>query len=128
MLPGTINAADRFVRLSYSLKSSPKYKERDMAVASVFSQMRAIGVPLGMADPDHPNISATLWRTVGDHDARRYYFESTIRPAIFWVDLDKVNLESGADVMKLETLGPKILAGEVSSEFKPAEPFKFMTA
>ena len=128
MLPGTINAADRFVRLSYSLKSSPKYKEREMAVASVFSQMRAIGVPLGMADPDHPNISATLWRTVGDHDARRYYFESTIRPAIFWVDLDKVNLDSGANVMKLETLGPKILAGEVSSEFKPAEPFKFMTA
>ena len=33
----------------------------------------------------------------------------------------------GADEMKLETLGSKILAGEVSSEFKPAEPFKFMT-
>lgn len=128
MLPGTISAADRFVRLSYFLKSSPKYKDRKMAVAAVFSQMRAIGVPLGMEDPNHPNISATLWRTVADHDARRYYFESTISPAVFWVDLDKVNLEPEADVMKLEPLGSKTLAGEVSAEFKPAEPFKFMTA
>lgn len=128
MLPGTISAADRFVRLSYFLKSSPKYKDRKMAVAAVFSQMRAIGVPLGMEDPNHPNISATLWRTVADHDARRYYFESTISPAVFWVDLDKVNLEPEADVMKLEPLGSKTLAGEVSAEFKPAEPFKFITA
>ena len=87
-----------------------------------------IGVPLGMADPDHPNISATLWRTVADHDARRYYFESTLRPAVFWVDLDKTDLQAGADVMRLETLGSKLLFGEVSSEFEPAEPFKFMTA
>ena len=33
MLPGTISAADRFVRLSYALKASPKFKDRDMAVA-----------------------------------------------------------------------------------------------
>ena len=128
MLPGTINAADRYVRASYFLNSSPKYKEPDMAVASMFSQMRSIGVPLGMADPDHPNISATLWRTVYDHDARRFYFESALRPSVIWVDLEKVNLEPGAKVMKVETLGSKVLAGEVSSEFKPAEPFKFMTA
>jgi len=128
MLPGTINAADRFVRVSYFLKSSPKYKEPVMAVASVFSQMRAIGVPLGMEDPDHPNISATLWRTVADHDARRYYFESAIRPSVFWVDLDNVNLEPGASVMQLDTLSSKVLAGEVSAEFEPAEPFKWLSA
>ena len=128
MLPGTINAADRYVRASYFLKSSPKYKEPDMAVASMFSQMRSIGVPLGMADPDHPNISATLWRTVADHDARRYYFESSLRPSVIWVDLDKVNLEPGAKVMKIDTLGPKVMAGEVSAEFTPAEPFKFLGA
>jgi len=128
MLPGTINAADRFVRVSYFLKNSPKYKEPVMAVASVFSQMRAIGVPLGMEDPDHPNISATLWRTVADHDARRYYFESAIRPSVFWVDLDNVNLEPGASVMQLDTLSSKVLAGEVSAEFEPAEPFKWLSA
>ena len=127
MLPGTINAADRYVRASYFLKSSPKFKEPQMAVVSMFSQMRSIGVPLGMADPDHPNISATLWRTVYDHDARRFYFESALRPSVIWVDVAKVNLEPGAKVMKLDTLGPKILAGDVSAEFEPAKPYKFMT-
>lgn len=92
MLPGTISAADRFVRVSYALKASPKFKDPDLAVASAFSQIRAVSVPLGMSDPDHPNISSTLWRTVVDHDARRYYFESAVLPAVFWVDIAKLDL------------------------------------
>ena len=128
MLPGTISAADRFVRLSYALKSSPKYEDREMAVASVFSQMRAIGVPLGMADPVHPNISATLWRAVSDHDAKRYYFESTIKPAVFWVDIDKVDLRPGAPATMIDVNGPKVLSSEVSAEFEAADPFTWLGA
>lgn len=126
MLPGTINAADRYVRASYFLKDSPKYSDPDMAIASVFSQMRAIGVPLGMEDPDHPNISATLWRTIYDHNTKRFYFESALRSFVLWMDLDKLNLEEGANVMKLEVASSTVLAGEVSSEFKVAEPFKYI--
>jgi len=126
MLPGTISAADRFVRLSYNLKSSPKFKDRDLAVAAVFSQMRAIGVPLGMADPNHPNISSTLWRTVSDHDAKRYYFESAILPAVFWVDLAKVDLKPGASPKVIKIERGKPLAGEVSSHFKEAKPFEWL--
>jgi choloylglycine hydrolase len=59
-LPSTISAADRFARLSYNLKASPKYKDPGLAVASAFSQIRAMSVPLGMSDPDQPNISSTL--------------------------------------------------------------------
>jgi penicillin V acylase-like amidase (Ntn superfamily) len=125
-LPGTISAADRFVRLSYNRKSSPKFKDRTMAVAAVFSQMRAIGVPLGMSDPAHPNISSTLWRAVSDHDAKRYYFESAIKPAVFWVDLEKVDLKPGARPMVIDVNGPKVLAGEVSAEFAPAKPFEWL--
>jgi len=125
-LPGTISAADRFVRLSYNLKSSPKYEDQKMAVASVFSQMRAIGVPLGMEDPNHPNISATLWRAVSDHGAKRYYFETAIKPAVFWVDLDRVDLKPGAPVKTIDVNGPKVLFGEVSGEFVPAAPFKWL--
>lgn len=128
MLPGTINAADRFVRLSYFLKSSPKFKDRKMAVAAVFSQVRAIGVPLGMEDPDHPNISSTLWRAVSDHDAKRYYFESAISPAVFWVDMENLDLAPGASPKMIEINGPKTLGGEVSAEFEPAEPFKWLGA
>ena len=128
MLPGTISAADRFVRLSYFLKSSPKFEDRKLAVAAVFSQMRSIGVPLGMADPVHPNISSTLWRSVSDHDAKRYYFESVISPTVIWVDLKNLDLSPGASSKMIEINGPKDLSGEVSAAFEPAEPFAWLGA
>ena len=125
-VPGTINAADRFVRVSYLLKSSPKYKEREMATASVFSIMRAIGVPLGMGDPDHPNISATLWRTVSDHDAKIFYFDSALKPSVFWVDLNKIDFSEGGTPMAFAFDEGKELSGEVSAEFRPTEPIKWI--
>jgi penicillin V acylase-like amidase (Ntn superfamily) len=125
-LPGTISAADRFARASYALKASPKFEDRRAAVAAVLSQMRAIGVPLGMSDPDKPNISSTLWRSVIDHDAKRYYFDSVINPSVVWVDLDKVDLSPGAKPMRLQLGVPGDLGGEVSSKLEPAPPFKFL--
>ncbi|MEA3452330.1 MAG: linear amide C-N hydrolase [Bacteroidota bacterium] len=124
-LPGTISATDRFVRLSYNLKSSPKFKDQRLAVASVFSQLSAMSVPLGMEDPNRPNISMTHYRTVADHANKVFYFESAIMPATFWVDLKKVDLNKGAQVKKI-TIEPEVeLAGEVSVTFTPAEPFKW---
>jgi choloylglycine hydrolase len=128
MLPGTINAADRYVRVSYLLNSSPKYDDPQMAVASVFSIMRAIGVPLGMEDPDHPNISATLWRAISDHSARRYYFESAIQPAVIWVDLESIDLSEGASPMQVLINGPQQLAGDIASKMEPAEPLQWLWA
>jgi len=125
-LPGTISAADRFVRASYNLESSPKFKDRRDAVASVFSQMRSVGVPLGMSDPDKPNISSTLWRSMIDQDAKPYYFDSVINPSVIWVDLDKVDLSEGPKPMTLKVGVPEMTGGEVSAQFKPAEPFKFL--
>lgn len=92
----------------------------------MLSQMRAIGVPLGMADPDKPNISSTLWRSVIDHEAKRYYFDSVINPSVIWVDLDKVDLRPGAKPLKLRIDIPGSLGGEVSSQLQPAAPFKFV--
>lgn len=64
MLPGTISTADRYVRAYYNLKVSPKFEDRREALASIFSQMRAVSPPLGMSDPEKPNISSTLYRIV----------------------------------------------------------------
>ena len=125
-VPGTINAADRFVRVTYLVKSSPKYKERAMATASVFSIMRAIGVPLGMGDPDHPNISATLWRTVADHDSKIFYFDSAMKPSVFWVDLNKIDFSEGGAPLAFAFDEGKELSGEVSAEFRPTKPIKWI--
>lgn len=126
-LPGTHRAADRFGRLNYNLKAVPKVKTAREAVATVFSIIRHISVPLGIADPHKPNQASTLWRTVSDHSARRYYFEPVTSPSIVWVDLQKLDFSVGALVKSLKVEGEDVLlSGEVSGMFQPAKPFKFM--
>ncbi|MBO1349038.1 MAG: linear amide C-N hydrolase [Hormoscilla sp. GUM202] len=125
-LPGTNRASDRFARASYYLNAVPKFKARRKAVGAVFSIMRNVSVPLGITDEARPNIASTIWRTVADQKRRIYYFESAISPNIFWVKMDKLNLQEGADPMKLELKGHPILAGEVSAEFEPADPFDWL--
>ena len=127
-LPGTISAADRFVRTSHYLKLSPKYKDPELALASVSSQVRMVSVPLGLADANNPNIAMTLWRTVADHQAKIDYFESAIFPAVSWIDINKVDLTEGAapKVVRIERGQP--LAGALSAALKPAEPFKWLGA
>jgi penicillin V acylase-like amidase (Ntn superfamily) len=125
-LPGTIGSADRFVRMSWNLGAAPKEKDPRLAVATSFSLIRAISVPLGLADPNKPNIAATIWRSVSDIGARRYYFESAYSPSVFWVDIEKLKLAAGSKPSKLDLSGRPILAGEVSDKFVEANPFEFL--
>jgi choloylglycine hydrolase len=90
------------------------------------SLMRAISVPLGIKDPDRPNIASTLWRTVSDTKEKRYFFESALSPSVFWVDLGKLDLSASGKTMKLDLQAHPILSGEVSASFAPAEPFRFI--
>ncbi len=125
-LPGTISAADRFVRTDYLLKSTPKFEDKDLALGAAFSVIRSAGVPLGMEDPNHPNISMTLWRTVADHGKMTYYFESVLNPSVLWVDLNNIDFAAGSGVRTIQLGRETRLAGEVSGKFKPAEPIKWL--
>jgi choloylglycine hydrolase len=125
-LPGTITSPDRFVRMTWALNAVPKQSDERLAVATAFSLIRAVSVPLGLADPEKPNIASTIWRSISDIGAKRYYFESSYSPTIFWVDIDKLNLAAGSQSAKLDLKGRPILAGEVSAKFAPTEPFKFL--
>lgn len=126
-LPGTARAADRFARISWNLNAASKESDPRLATATTFSLIRAISVPLGMTDPKQPNIASTVWRTVSDTQAKRYYFESAYNPAIFWVDLEKILPAAGTKPMKLDLSGRPMLSGEVSGNFVAAEPFKFLS-
>jgi penicillin V acylase-like amidase (Ntn superfamily) len=128
MLPGTNRAADRFVRASFYVNAVPKTDDPLLAAASVFSVVRNASVPYGITTPDEPNISTTRWRTVIDHKARRYFFESALSPNTFWVELKNLDFAEGAPVQKL-VLGQgeqTIYAGDASSKFEHAEPFAFL--
>jgi choloylglycine hydrolase len=126
-LPGTITSPDRFVRMSWSLNAVPKEKDQRLAVATTFSLVRSISVPLGVADPKKPNIAATIWRSVSDINSSRYYFESSYSPSIFWVDLAKLKLAAGSKPGRLDLSKRPILAGEVSDKFVETEAFKFLS-
>jgi penicillin V acylase-like amidase (Ntn superfamily) len=125
-LPGTHRASDRFARAYWNLNATPKVDDKRVAIASVFSIIRNISVPLGISTPQEPNIASTRWRSVTDIKDRLYYFEPTLNPSIFWVDLTKLKLAPGAKPAKLDLSGSPILSGEVADKFVPAEPFKFL--
>lgn len=127
-LPGTNRASDRFARASFYINAIPKSEDPVLALASVFSVIRNTSVPYGINTPEEPNISSTRWRTVADHKRLLYFFESALTPNTFWVDLKQVDFSAGAPVKRLD-LGKQqrnTFQGEVSKQFKPAPPFRFL--
>ena len=129
MLPGTVRAADRFVRMSYYVKAVKQTGNSQEAVATGLSLIRNASAPLGATPPAYePDEGETLWRTVTDHKNRRYYFDSPRSPNVFWVDLADLDLAVGGPTRKLELVDGTIYAGNASTKFEKAEPFKFLAA
>lgn len=124
-LPGTVKAADRFVRAHYYINSIPQTSDPLLATASVFSVIRNTSVPYGYQIEGYPNLSSTQWRVVADHKHLRYFFETALTPNTFWVDLTKLDFrpEAGAKVLYADK--GQVYAGESSAYFVAAEPFKF---
>ena len=129
MLPGTSRPADRFVRTSFYVKAVKQTADPTEAVATAFSLIRNASVPLGVTPPPGaPNVAETLWRTVSDHKNRRYFFESTRSPNVFWVDLADLDFSPAAPVRKLKLADGSVYAGNAAAKFEKAEPFKFLAA
>jgi choloylglycine hydrolase len=128
MLPGTNRSADRFVRAWFYIQAIPKTADNAEAVASAFSVIRNVSVPLGITTPGQPNISSTIWRTVADHKYKRYFFESARSPNVFWVNMADMDFAAGKPTKKLTLTGGAIFAGNAAEKFQPAEPFKFLPA
>lgn len=126
MLPGTNRASDRFVRASFYINVVEQSSDPRVAVAGVFSVMRNVSVPFGISTPDEPNISSTRWRTVSDQKDKVYYFESTLSPNVFWIDLKGLDFNAEAPVKKLTLTGNEIYAGNAAKDFKETAPFIFL--
>lgn len=136
-LPGSITAADRFIRASFLINAIPQELDKryiagvpggayeHQAVAAVMSVIRAVSTPLGVTHPTKPNISASIWRTVMDQKNLVMYYDSATRPNTFWVPLADLDFSEGAPVKKLSIAGGKFYAGNAAGYFEPAEPLKF---
>ena len=136
-MPGTISAADRFVRTSFFVDAAPKQVDaryisavpnksfNNQALASTLGILRAVGVPLGVASATEPNISSSLWRTMSDHKNKVYYFDSATTPSVFWVDFKNVEFDAGRPVKKLKVQDGMIYAGDTAQQFTEAPSFEF---
>jgi len=122
-LPGTGEPEDRFVRASYYLSAAVQTTSTQKSVATIFSIIRNLSVPIIAKTTDRPNVASTIWRSVSDLKNKIYFFENTDRPNIFWVDLNKLNLSEGAPVKKLPLTNNEIYAGEVSRNFVNSQAF-----
>ena len=127
MLPGTNRASDRFARASYYINEATQTADPRRAVATVFSVMRNVSVPLGIKLPGQPNIADTLWLTVSDHKNRVYYYQDTNSPGILWAKLGELDFKEGSGARRLQLDGNPDISGDQTANFKPAEPFKYMT-
>lgn len=130
-LPGSTLASDRFARASYYVGRLSQPQTQVQAIAAMFSVIRNAAQPFRIPDPGKPDASQTLWQTVIDLTRRRFVFESTTRPNIVWVDLDKLNFAEGAPQMKLnlvdELAVEQGIAGEVSQKFTSGTALTFLT-
>ena len=124
-LPGSSEAADRFVRAAYYLTNQTKPQDYRQTIARVLSIMRNIAQPFVQPDPSRPEASHTIWRSVADASNRVYFYESTLSPNIVWVRLDALDFSAGAPVRKLDLVHSGDLVGDVTSSFKPNAPFTF---
>jgi choloylglycine hydrolase len=126
-LPGSTEAADRFVRAAYYLKNLPPPQNNRQAVAALLSVMRNVAQPFGAADPTRPNISMTQWRTVADLTNMVYFFESSLSPNIIWVKVKDLNFSKGAPARILDLIRNPDRVGDVTKQFEPAKIFEFPT-
>lgn len=126
MLPGTNRPSDRFVRASFYVHAIPQTADAAIAVPSVLSIMRNVSVPFGITTPDKPYISSTRWRSVADQKNKVYYFESTLTPNLFWLDLKKIDFSPNAGIRKLPLANGEIYAGDAVKDLKNSQPFTFL--
>ena len=126
MLPGTNRSSDRFVRASFYINAIPQTADAKIAVPSVLSVMRNVSVPFGITTPDKPHISSTRWRSVSDQKNKVYYFESTLTPNLFWLDLKKIDFSPNAGIKKLSLTNGEIYAGDAIKDLKDSKGFVFL--
>jgi len=131
-LPGSPFSPDRFAKASYYINHLENAKTEQEAVAQMFSVIMNASVPMGyVLSPDEPNISQTLWSTVGSHQSRCYYFRDVLTPNVFWTNLEKQDelppIGEGNDcwILRLKE-GEEFLyhAGCVNKDYQPGQdPF-----
>lgn len=119
LVPGNVNAIDRFQRAAYFMSVLPEPDGERQAVANLLAVVRSCSVPFGAPYGDF-GVYNTEYRTVMNLTTRRYCFELTTSPNVVWADLNRFDLEPSAPVMALDPDNIE-MSGNVSGQFTPIQ-------
>lgn len=111
-LPGELDANSRYIRAAGYLKLLPQPTDSSEAISGIESVIRTTMVPHGSEQ------SPTRWVTTSDLSNQVYYFTSTNKPNVLWVDLKKLNLKETSSIMQLDPKNSQI-SGDATKQFKP---------
>jgi len=118
-LPGSTDAADRFVRSAFYLKSLPEPANQREAIAGVLSVMRSVTQPFRIPDEGKPYASATRWRVVIDLPQRLYMYESTLYPTL--IQAGNIDFSEGTPIQIFDLTKNRQAIGDISGQLEPAE-------
>lgn len=90
-LPGSVKPSDRFQRAAFFAALLPEPKSEREAVAGMLAIIRNVSVPVG-APCKGFGLCNTEYRTAMNLTDKRYFFELTTSPNVFWVSLEWVDL------------------------------------
>ncbi len=126
-LPGSSEAADRFVRAAYYLKHLRQPASSIEAIAGAISVVRNVAQPFVDLTQAHADTSPTIWRTVIDHADGTYYFGSTMSPYLAWLDLSRLSFAESSPVRRL-SLSTDLYEcmGESSDRLEDSVPFPWV--
>jgi choloylglycine hydrolase len=119
VLPGNVNAVDRFQRAAYYSALLPKPVDERQAVAGVMGIMRNVSVPFGAPYAEF-GVYNTEYRSVCDLTNHAYFFELTTSPSLIWVQLDRLHLDEGSPPTAIDPYDES-LTGNVTQRFAPYE-------
>lgn len=122
MLPGSHSSFDRYIRATYFINHVPKTLPYWQAYAAISSIMGVVTVPF-LYENEGKTLSSTQWRSIADLINGRYYFRFADSYADFWVDLNTLNLNEGAPVLKLNCSDHQAYSGCINSSLLPTTPF-----
>jgi penicillin V acylase-like amidase (Ntn superfamily) len=124
-LPGTNSSEDRFCRAAYYTNNVTL--DQSNALAGIISIIRDCSVPVGIPsyDPEKPNISTTLWRTVADSKKGTYYFESSLQANRLRMDFINMPNISKDSCGVYDPYLTEFVKNDISELFIETEPFKF---
>ena len=113
-LPGTTDAAERFVRAAFYLKSLPDPENQREAIAGVLSVMRSSAQPFRNPSKDKEYESATRWRTVSDLEQKLYMYESSLYPNLVWIKLDNIDFDKLDKILVFDLTKHREAIGDIS--------------